>query len=195
MRDGRGCFHGTLSSAVDVWAPVIAALLGGSVAAIVTSWLGARSIAARDRKNDERLLRDKKAERLRAAFKPMLYIAYVWSDVVQQQTAPLSFEAPAVRDARLAASLERAHEGLSDAQLALDLEPGAGPTIGALFQETRSAYIACQTAQGLRDDPQVTMDERPTAGALAGLSEVLRDKVEALRVAMDAALTELGQAT
>lgn len=125
----------------------------------------------------------------------MLYTAYTWSDGVYQQTASLSFEAPAERDARLAASLTQAREGLPDAQLALDVEPGVGPAIRALFQEARSAYTACQTAQGLRDDPQATMDERPTARTLAELHDVLKAKVEALRVAMDTALTALGQPT
>ena len=180
---------------MEVWAPVIAALLGGGVAAIVTSLLGAQSIAARDRKNDERLLRDKKAERLRAAFKPMLYTAYAWSDIVAAQTAVLSTETLEERDARLAALLTEAREGLPEAQLAIDLEPGVGPLIRLLFQEARSAFYASQAAQRLRADPQTTMDERPTAQKLADLHKDLEAKVAALRFAMDAALTELGMAT
>lgn len=183
------------AKAVTVWVPVISALLGGGVAAIFTSMFGARSIAARDRKNDERLLRDKKAERLRAAFKPMLYTAYAWSDIVSAQTASLSAETPEERDARLAALLTQAREGLPDAQLAIDLEPGVGPMIRALFQDTRSAFHASQEAQRLRDDPHATTVERPTARALAELSDQLQARVVTLRVAMESALTELGQAT
>jgi hypothetical protein len=124
----------------DVGALLTAAVAGGLISAIVTTLIGAWSAAARDRHADERTLRDRKAQRLRDAFKPVLYTARAQADTIAQQVAVWDGDTVAAREARLAEAMKTAREGLIQARLALQLEPRVGKHVDELFWEASKAY-------------------------------------------------------
>lgn len=180
---------------MDVWVALVVGLgsgvVGAAVAAVGTAWVAFN----RDRDEDARRLRDRKADRLRAAFKPVLHIAGAWEEVVRQQGFLMSNETEEQRDARLSKQLEIAGEGLIDAQIALTLEPGIGHDIHELFRKVHGAYVAYQVDIGLRKD----LRDQQAPGQVLPHSKVVENEkalkaaVEELVAAMTAAMDEVSR--
>jgi hypothetical protein len=73
---------------------------------------------------DARGLRDRKAERLRACFLPLLRTSHMLEHIVMRRRYLLGSETETERDARLETMFEEARKGIDDAQAALHVEPG-----------------------------------------------------------------------
>ena len=157
----RGARAG-MSAGSIILAVVLALLAGGAGAALITALM----TTSQARWADARALRDRRAERIRQAFRPVLQIAGAHLDVVRRQKFLLGSETTEQRDAPLVALLQEAQAGLTEAQVTLQLEPGVGRAIDQLFRETYAAYAACQSELGSR---------RETAGLPGAQSPKLRD--------------------
>jgi hypothetical protein len=166
---------------------------GGVVASMVTTVLGARYLAERDRKADERTLRDRRHERLLIAFKPVLHAAYYLHEAMRNAYATGT---PGPRGVRVLQQLEMARRSVEEAQVALDLEPAIGSRIRDPFGRVYRAFI----------DVQLMLDERksaiggppgqefPTMQDVSQREAELSNAIEGLREAMQAALRPLDAA-
>lgn len=180
---------------VPVWATVAIGLGAGVAGALVTAVIGAWSLVQRDQRADKRALRDRKLERLRVAFRPVLYTATMWADIVLEQKVVWSGDTVARRDERLSQQLRKAQEGIDDAQLALELEPLVGQGILDRFRSAREAYTAYRIDVGMREQARQLRTGAPVP-KLAELDEkeqALRRAVEELRTAMQTAIAVLEQ--
>ena len=180
--------RGSAPASNDVGALLTAALAGGLISAVITSLTGAWSIAARDRRADERTLRDHRLVRLRGAFTPVLKVAELHYDVgtlVRQQPGE-TVDAWRYRWMDFTA---RQLVYVDDARVALQLETApVGPEILDRFRNVREAFI----------EHQVTFEDRVTHGdGVPGLAEIramtadLRTAVDALQQLMVQALRDL----
>jgi len=160
---------------------------GGVVGAVVGSGITALSVARRDRLADVKALRDRQAERLRTAFGPLLHAAQASLDVILSQTVLISGETEEQRDERLSALLDNAQKGLSEARVALQLEPGAGTEIEGLFRDARDAFNAYQI------DLRLGKAGLHTGRDLTKLGEALESAVNRMHAEMLALLHDLAQ--
>jgi hypothetical protein len=141
----------------DIASVVTAALAGGLAATAVTAWSTARG----ERLADQRALRDRRAERLRDAFRPLLRGASTMADIVHRQRFLFEGETEESRDNSQDERYRRAMKGVDDAQLTLLLEPRASG-ITELFRAVTSAYADHQTCRTLNEQ---TIAQGPPPGA------------------------------
>jgi hypothetical protein len=174
----------------DIGALLTAAVAGGLISAIVTTLVGAWSAAARDRRADERTLRDRKAQRLRDAFKPVLHTARAQADTIAQQVVVWEGDTVEARDARLAEAMKTAREGLIEARLALQLEPRVGKHVDELFQEASKAYVDYQFSIESRGRVARQGGVLPAAD-LPGKWKLLEEAIDRLHAEMVRIIDEL----
>jgi hypothetical protein len=162
---------------------------GGFGGALVTAW----STTVRERVADERVLRDRRTDRLREAFRPLFRTALVRGEVVHRQNFVMQGDTEEERDKRLNEWLGLAQQGLEDAQLALGLEPHPrAKEIEDAFHETWKAYSGYQINVSLRRQMfqqgaavTITMSDLTTEQAK------LTASIDHLRAVMLATLDEL----
>jgi hypothetical protein len=162
---------------------------GGFGGALVTAWTN----TVRERVADERILRDRRTDRLREAFRPLFRTALVRGEVVHQQNFILQGDTEEERDKRLSKWLSRAQQGLEEAQLAIGLEPHPrAKEIEDAFHETWKAYSGYQITANIRR--RMFQEGAPVTTTMSNLSTEqakLAASIDQLRAVMLATLDEL----
>src|SRR2546427_7762822 len=100
---------------------LVSGAVGGLVAAVITSGLAFWSARQRDRRADERRLRDERRGRVRTAIETVLHASLTVAQVVQESEAIFQSEAADVREARHDAMLKESGVGLNEARVSLML--------------------------------------------------------------------------
>lgn len=175
------------------WIALVATFLGGGlIGTIVTAWQGGTS----EYYADVRHLRDLQAERVRAAFGPLLELARVLSDVTQDLNSPLQPADTTSRDNAMNEAITRAQGKLVDARIALQLEPRISKRIDPLFDEVQRAYRmfrhSIQWREQLRAQ-QIVGHPSGTGESVNELAEAVASAVDALHAEMLSLLTRLDE--
>ena len=172
------------------WVPILAGFIGGStVAAIVSAW----ALRVNERHADNRHLRDRRADRLRATFKPLLHIAETRAEAIHRQKFVMEGETVESRDAGVADAIRQSMEGYTQAIVAVQLEPRIGAGIAELFQETYRAWAAYQAEISIRATVAAQGAPRLDTASLEWKEKTANDSVETLHAAMLKLLDELEQ--
>lgn len=176
---------------VTDWVLVLATFLGGGViGALITGHVQRTS----DRDADARHLRDLRAERVRAIFKPLLYLAQVRAEVIHQMKFGWQGETEDQRDARLNVAIEQALVGYNEARVAIQLEPRIGHAIDELFQNTVRAFNAYRIDTGVRKEMRhegAPHGDYPTIGTLVEREKEVDEAVIQLNAEMLRLLDDL----
>jgi hypothetical protein len=162
---------------VTVVVGIVVAFVGGSALGSFVSWRAQRES---DHYADVRHLRDLRAERVRAIFKPLLYLAQVRAEVIRQMKFGWQGETEEQRDARLNAEIERALVGYNEARVAMQLEPRIGQKVDDLFQTTFRAFNAYRIDMSVRKEMRAEGADRDQYPSITKLAEREKEVEEAV---------------
>jgi len=173
------------------WITIVVTFVGGGLLGSLISWRAQRTS---DRDADARHLRDLRAERVRAIFKTLLYVAQVRAEVIHQMKFGWQGETEDQRDARLSAGIEQALVGYNEARVAIQLEPRIGHAIDELFQNTFRAFNAYRIDMATRKEMRhegAAHGEYPTIGTLVEREKEVDEAVIQLNAEMLRLLDDL----
>jgi len=172
------------------WLLVLATFLGGGVIGSLISWQAQK---VSERHADARHLRDLRADRLRATFKPLLAAAQVRAEILHARKFTMEGETTEQRDVRLTEVLRKAMEGFTDAMVAIQLEPHVGKQIADMYQETWRAWTEYQTDVRHREILAQQGAPIPHYTTLDAKEKKANDAVDAMQTEMLRLLDELEQ--
>lgn len=172
------------------WLLVLATFLGGGVIGSLISWQAQK---VSERHADARHLRDLRADRLRATFKPLLEVAQVRAEILHARKFTMEGETTEQRDARLTEVLRMAMAGYTDAMVAIQLEPHVGKRIADMYQDTYRAWTDYQLDVRLRAALAEQRAPIPHYALLDAKEKKANDAVDAMHAEMLRLLDELEQ--
>lgn len=181
---------------VDLWVLIATSAASGLLGGVLVALVGARSAALRDKRADQRGIRDRKARRLRAAFQPTLHMAMAWEENLRLQPFGYSTETDEARRERFDRALQAAGAVLVDAQIALFLEPEVGESIHEHFRNVHRAFVEYHSLVALRKelkDEGVPPNQRPKITELPAKEREASAAVDELKTAMLRVLRDLEQ--
>lgn len=171
---------------------VVVAFVGGSALGSIVSWQAQRES---EYYADIRHLRDLQAERVRAAFRPLLRIAQTLSDVAEQLNGLFQPVDTTERDKRLNDAITSAMTKYAKARIALRLEAHVSKKIDPLFADVQRDYLAFrdsfQAREEMRrerkaDDPSLTAERiNEQARVVIETTKTLNAEMNALLVNLD----------